>query len=104
MDSGLPSVGRIGLARKGSDCTQASHATETTASLGRLNCQRLAHDGAATSDGLQIGHAATAGRGRGLVTRGGRQRSKGSGGGLFQERTHSLGLAEDGVHDCARLN
>jgi hypothetical protein len=60
-----------------------------------LHRQRLAHDGAAARDGLQVAHCAAAGGGAG---RGG-EGAQGAGGGLFEEGAEVLGLVEEGLHD-----
>lgn len=92
-----------GFPSKGPDGTESSYTTKPDlAGLRSLNSHGLPHDGAAASNGLQIGHAATAGRGMAGGSRGrdrGRERSQGGRRGLLQERTHRLRLSEEGVHD-----
>jgi hypothetical protein len=94
MESRFPSAR---LSGESPDGTESSHATEShLAGLGGLHGERLSHDGAATSNGLQVGHAATT---RGSVAGRGRERAEGSRRGLLQERTHGLRLTKYGVHD-----
>jgi hypothetical protein len=67
MESGFASAH---FSRESPDCAESSNATETNfAGLGCLNGESFTHDGAATSNGLQIGHATTTWRG--MTSRGG---------------------------------
>ena len=59
-----------------------------------LHSQRFVHDRASPSNELQVGDGAATGR---LASRGG-EGSEGSGGGVLEEGTHALGLAEEGLH------
>jgi hypothetical protein len=87
------------LAREGPHGSDGSDATETNlAGLCGLHGHCLAHDGAAASNGLQVGHAAAAGRG-GMTSRR-RECSEGGRRRLHQEGAHGLGLTKDCVHDC----
>ena len=61
-----------------------------------LNSESLSHDRAAASNGLQIGHAATAWGGN--TSRGG-EGSESGWRSVFQEGTHGLRLTKDGIHD-----
>lgn len=54
-----------------------------------LNSKSLVHDGAATSNMLQVGNGTATGR----LTDGGGHVSQGSGGSFLQEWAHALGLA-----------
>ena len=63
---------------------------------GTLDSQRLAHNGATTSEDLEVGHGAAAGTGAG--TGGCRERAEGRGRGAFEERAHCPGLLEEGLH------
>jgi hypothetical protein len=87
------------LARESPDGSESSNATEShLAGLCGLHGEGLSHDGAATSNGLQIGHAATTGgdlTGRG----GGGEGAKRGRGGILQKWAHCLRLAKYGVHD-----
>jgi hypothetical protein len=84
--------GLSGFTRESPNGTKRSSATKTySARLCGLNSEGLSHDGAATSNGLQIGHAAT-------TTGGGREGSKSGGGRLLQERAHGLRLTKHSVH------
>lgn len=83
------------LSREGPDGTESSHATEPhLAGFCGLHSEGLSHDGAATSNGLQIGHAATTWR---LAGRGGEGAKRGRRG-LLQEWAHGLRLAKYSVH------
>ena len=85
--------GLSGFARESPNGTKSSSATQThSARLCGLDSESLSHDGAATSNGLQIGHTAA-------TTGGGREGSKSGGGRLLQERAHRLRLTKYSVHD-----
>jgi hypothetical protein len=95
MKSGFSGVD---LARECSNGAHSSNAAQPhLARLCSLNSEGLAHDRAAASNGLEVGHAATAGGG---IASAGGERSESGRRSLFQERTHSLRLAKDSVHDC----
>lgn len=73
----------------------ASQSSITTTSA--LHSERLAHDGAALSDDLQVRHHAATGRG--LVDLAARRQGAQSGGrSLAQERAHGVRLAEESLH------
>lgn len=99
MDPGFASACLPGECADTSDRSHSAH-TELGGS-GSLDGEGLAHDGAATSDGLQIGHAATTWR-RTWVG-GGRKGTQSRGRSLFEERTHALGLAKNGVHGGGKI-
>ena len=93
MESCFPSAC---FSRESPDGSQSSDPTEPhLAGLCGLHSEGLSHDGAATGNGLQIGHAAAAGRG--LAGRG-REGAKHGRRGLLQEWAHGLRLAKYGVH------
>jgi hypothetical protein len=93
MESCFPSAC---FSRESPDGSQSSDPTEPhLAGLCGLHSEGLSHDGATTGNGLQIGHAATAGRG--LAGRG-REGAKHGRRGLLQEWAHGLRLAKYGVH------
>ena len=71
-------------------------------STGTLDSQRLAHDGATTSENLEVGDGAAAGTGAG--TGGRRERTEGRGRGAFEERAHCPGLLEEGLHGGNAVN
>ena len=75
--------------RTGGEALGAGH-------TGTLDSQRLAHNGATTSEDLEVGHGAAAGTGAG--TGGCRERAEGRGRGAFEERAHCPGLLEEGLH------
>lgn len=87
-----------GLARESPHGSHGCNATQShLAGLCGLDSQSLSHNRAAASDGLQIGHAATTGRGLAGGRREGAERGRSR---LLQEGAHGLGLAKNGVHDC----
>lgn len=87
------------FAREGPHGPDGRQATQThLARLCGLDSQCLSHDGAATSNGLQVGHAATTGRGMAGRRREGSERGRRS---LLQERAHGLRLTKNCVHDCS---
>jgi hypothetical protein len=93
MESCFPSAC---FSRESPDGSKSSDPAEPhLARLCGLHSEGLSHDGAATSNGLQIGHAATTGRG--LAGRG-REGAKRGRRGLLQEWAHGLRLAKYGVH------
>ena len=93
MESGLSSAC---LARESPDGAEGSDAAEPhLAGLCGLHGEGFAHYGAATSNGLQIGHAASTGRG---LAGGGGEGAKSGRGGFLQEWAHGLRLAEYCVH------
>jgi hypothetical protein len=86
------------LARESPDGSESSNATKShLARLCGLHSEGLSHDGAATSNGLQIGHAATTGGGL-TGGGGGGEGAKCGRGGLLQKWAHCLRLAKYGVH------
>jgi hypothetical protein len=94
MESGFPTAC---FSRESPDGSEGSDATEPhLAGLCGLHGEGLSHDGAATSNGLQIGHAATTWRG--LAGRGGEGAQSGWGS-LLQEWAHGLRLTKNSVHD-----
>jgi hypothetical protein len=74
-----------------------SPSQRTVAAAGTLDCERLAHDRAATAENLEIGHATSARRN--IVASGGRGERTKSGGRCFrEERAHRPRLAQNGLH------
>lgn len=63
---------------------------------GTLDSQRLAHDGAAASQNLEVGHGASTGAGAG--TGGCCERAQRGGRGALEEWAHGPGLLEEGLH------
>ena len=63
---------------------------------GALHGQRLAHDGAAASNDLEVGNGASAGAAAGPGR--GRQRAQRCGRRVLEERAHGPGLIEQGFH------
>ncbi len=96
-------LGLGGLARAGGHGVHAMHAeggggreASVVADARGLHGHGLAHDGAATSQHLQLGDGATAGRGR--RAGGGRHGPEGSSARLLHEGAHGLGLTQNGIH------
>jgi len=63
---------------------------------GTLDSQRLAHDGAAASQNLEVGHGASTGADAG--TGGCCERAQRGGRGALEEWAHGPGLLEEGLH------
>lgn len=82
--------------------TTESAGERTVSNTSTLDSQGLAHDRAASSKHLQIGHAACAWRN--MVLGGGRrERAERGGRGLGQEWTHGARLAQNGLHGGERV-
>lgn len=69
------------------------------AETGTLDCKSLAHDRAAASQNLEVGHSSTAGAGTGSRGEG----AEGGGRGALEEGAHSPGLLKHGLHDDDRI-
>lgn len=65
-----------------------------TTHTGGLHSQSFAHDGAATSQNLEVGHGTSAGAG----TSGGRESAQGSGSGALEEGAHGPRLLKHCLH------
>lgn len=94
---GLLVAARMNASLAGLGGTRDGTERSSHSKLGGLDSQRLAHDGAAVAEQLQLGHGAATGRH--LRTGCRRQRTQRRGRGLLQERAHCLGLAKDTIHD-----
>lgn len=82
--------------------TAKSASQRIVAIASSLHGKRFAHDGAATSEDLEVRHASGA-RGNFGADSDSRGRGKGAEGGgrrLMKERAHGLGLAQKSLHGC----
>jgi hypothetical protein len=87
-------AGRRAQLLHGGNASGAGGETFGAAHTGRLHSQSLAHDGAAASQDLEVGHGTSTGAGASS----GRESTQGSGSGALEEGAHSPGLLKHCLH------